>query len=164
MLTEFDPALTSTIDNLVQSAVNEIIQCPTIDSTYYEKHIKEHLLYLPKNLARQAVAISVLVFELNLQYETLVKNVSGKGVLDRGPYPKAFVIATYLNAHKKAHQIISELGDDTLVYLTNFVNALLLERPIPNFQPILEKLKQIKPAMDSAHLEFVKTIFPQRNA
>src|SRR5207249_113927 len=127
---------------------------------YYEKNIKDRLLYLPANHGRQAVGMFLFVYWLNLHYEMLVKNVSGTRISELEPQPKAFVITVYLVTHRKIHQLIGEIGNHGQGYLTQYVNALLSNRDPPDFQPILEKLHRTEEVMDIAQEEYVKTMHP----
>ena len=141
-----------------------MIQSPPVDTSYYEKNIKDRLLYLPSPLARQTVAIVLLVDQLNQYHKTLVERVSGESpIFGKEVFPQAYVISIYLNTHRKQHQLLSELGDDAQGYI-NKVTIDLLEgkEGIFNFQPLLEKLKAVKSVMDEANAEFNKTLFPPK--
>src|SRR2546428_5699016 len=96
-------------DAFIQSQVDLLIQCQPIDSSYYEKNVKDRLLYLPEILARQAVALATLVGNINNYREILTRDISAKTQIAKGGAPPARIITTYLNSHMKSHRLTSEL-------------------------------------------------------
>src|SRR6267143_822189 len=56
------------VDTDLQSQIATQIRVPTIDTSYYEKNIKDRLLYLPEQLARDAISIALVVATLNKYY------------------------------------------------------------------------------------------------
>jgi len=153
------------VDTYYQARVETIIRGPTIDTSFYEQNIRDHLLYLPEQLARQAVAVAAVVTNLNDYYNALVRDVSGKSPILDGVFPAGRVLAVYLNTRRKPHQLISELASEARTLVLKITNELLQGKVSTiNFSQVIEKMRKIKDPFDEAHQEFMKTLFPAANA
>ncbi len=153
------------VDSYFQAQTETIIRSPTIDTSFYEQNIRDHLLYLPEQLARQAVAAAMIVTNLNDYYSVLLRDVSGKSPILQGVFPAAYVLTAYMNSRQKAHRLISELASEARTLVLKMTNELLEGKVFTvDFSQVLEKMRSIKDPLDKAQEEFMKTLFPQANA
>jgi len=149
------------VDAFIQSETDLLIQCSPIDSLYYEKNVKDKLLYLPEILARQAVAVAILVANLNNYLQILTRDISAETQIAKGGARPARIITTYISCHAKSHRLISELCTG----VTDLVQRLtsdMLEGEVKslNFQALLDKMKEINATHHDEENTFARTLFP----
>src|SRR5467141_2348081 len=65
----------------IRPVLDDLVRPNSIDTSYYEKNIKDRLLYLPQPLASQAMAVNLFVALINYNYAWLVKDISSNSFL-----------------------------------------------------------------------------------
>jgi hypothetical protein len=149
------------LDTSIPRLVLDILhRASPIDTSYYEKNVKDHLLYLPEPLARQAIAVSILTFTINNYYDSLLHDISSKTVNEK-LFPPGRQVSAYITTRGKAHELISQLWADLAVKISQLTRNLLEgQETSEEFRSEMDKIQEVKVELDKAHLEFVKIIFP----
>jgi hypothetical protein len=148
-------------DRFIMSQLETHIQAQPIDTSYYEKNIKDHLLYLPEPLARQSLFVTSFVSVLNYHLRTLEDNLSSKTLVAKEAFPAGYIVSIYLATYNKTHQLISEQGRDLRDYIQQLTSAILEGKErLPNFEPLVEKAQKLNDVSDSADKEFMGILFP----
>jgi len=151
------------VDTDLQSQIETQIRVPTIDTSYYEKNIKDRLLYLPEQLARDAISIALVVATLNKYYSVLAQNTSSKTMIAKGVSTPARILTTYLDTHLKSHRLISEFGNEATKLIQNLTIDLLGNKESKlNFKPLLEMMQMIASTYETEGQSFIDAIFPAK--
>jgi len=105
------------------------------------------------------MAVNLFVALINYNYAWLVKDISSNSFLLKGPTPADLVLSNYLGSHRKAHLLMSELGNQCRDLISTLANAMLKGAGENiDFQPIYDKMETVQKAYDSAYTDFRETL------
>lgn len=144
----------------IRSELDYIVQPNSIDTSYYEKNIKDHLLYLPEHLATQAINVTMLVALINYNYSSLVKDVSKDSIILKIAKPTEDVLSAYLESHGKAHNLMFEYGKECIKAIEGLKRAILEGREgTIDLQPLIDKLSSVREAYQTGRPDFYRKLF-----
>ena len=162
---EIQTGIAQEIDLFIQVYTKSLVGSRSrIDNSFYEKNIKDQLLYLSPGLAHRALFVATLVWGLNLYYDSLAESVSNELRLAKGYLPTGYVISTYFQTHKAGYKLASDLASYGRQLVQNLTSDILLNQkpPLQPLQSLQDKMQEAKVAMDKADQDFVQTLFPTR--
>ena len=139
----------------IRTELDYMVQPHSIDTDYYEKNIKDHLLYLPVHLANQAISVTLLVAMINYNYSSLITDISSNSISLKGPKPVNEVLSAYIESHLKTFHLMFEYGNDCIEAINELRGAILKggEGTI-NLDPLTNKISTIRESYQVAGADF----------